>query len=156
MIKLIWAMDRNGLCGKDNQLPWHYKEDLVYFKNNTKNQTVLMGDNTYFSLKGYYKDRPLPFGKQYIASLNYDSIEGTTIVKDIKQFLENNQEDLFVIGGKTIYELSLPYADQLMVTIIDDDHEGNVYFPKVNFDEYKLVSRRDSGKLSFQVYERIR
>ena len=57
MISLIWAMDENWLIGKDNVLPWHYPKDLAYFKSKTKNQTVLMGDMTYESLKGYYKEK---------------------------------------------------------------------------------------------------
>ena len=51
MIKLIWAMDKNWLIGKENKIPWHYKEDLLYYKEKTAGQIVLMGDNTYFSLK---------------------------------------------------------------------------------------------------------
>ena len=70
MISLIWAMDKNWLIGKENKIPWHYKKDLMYFKEKTQGKTVLMGDNTYYSLKGYYKDRPLPYGKIYVASLN--------------------------------------------------------------------------------------
>ena len=156
MIKLIWAMDRNNLVGKDNLIPWHYKEDLVYFRNMTKDQTVLMGDNTYYSLMGYYKNKKLPYGKKYVASLKLDSLEDCTIVKNVKEFLENVEEDLFVIGGKTIYELALPYADMLYVTLIDDDHEGNVYFPQIDFSQYNLISERKSDKLNFLVYERIK
>ena len=52
MIKLIWAMDEERLIGKDNLIPWHCKEDLLYYKETTKGQTVLMGEATYDSLKG--------------------------------------------------------------------------------------------------------
>ena len=51
MISLIWAMDINCLIGIDDRLPWHFKEDLLYYKEKTAGKTVLMGDKTYFSLK---------------------------------------------------------------------------------------------------------
>lgn len=156
MISLIWAMDRNGLCGKDNLLPWHYKEDLIYFKNMTKGKTVLMGDKTYESLCFYYKGKTLPFGKKYVASLNFEYLDDCIIVKDVKQFLESNKEDIIVIGGKTIYSLSLDYADYLYVTIIDKEHEGNIYFPKVDFSKFKLVNSVKKDILNFLTYERKR
>ena len=138
MINLIWAMDQNWLIGKDNILPWHYKKDLAYFKEKTKGQPVLMGDMTYDSLKSYYKDRPLPFGQLYIASISNRSFDDAIKVTDIDVFLKNHQGNLFVIGGKTIYRLSLPYADRLYITFIDASHEGNVYFPPFDLSAYKL------------------
>ena len=69
---MIWAMDEDFLIGKDDQIPWHIKEDLLYYKSKTKGQTVLMGEATYYSLKGYYKTKPLPYGKIYVASINSD------------------------------------------------------------------------------------
>ena len=56
MINLIWAMDDNWLIGKDNRMPWHVKEDLLYYKEKTLGKTVFLGYNNYVSLKGYYKE----------------------------------------------------------------------------------------------------
>ena len=146
MIKLIWAMDKNNLVGKNNVLPWHYKEDLVYFKNMTKDQTVLMGMNTYDSLMFYYKNKKLPFGKKYVGTKKDITLDDCIIVNDVVSFLENNEEDLFVIGGKTIYELALPYADYLYVTIIDDTHEGDTYFPQIDYSRFNLISKNEQLK----------
>ena len=70
MIHLIWAMTKNHVIGLQNKMPWHIKEDLIYYKEHTAGKTVVMGENTYYSLKGYYKSKPLPYGKIYVASLN--------------------------------------------------------------------------------------
>ena len=90
MIKLIWAMDKNWLIGKENKIPWHYKEDLLYYKEKTAGQIVLMGDNTYFSLKGYYKTKPLPYAKIYVASLNDLKLDDAIVINDLKGFLSQN------------------------------------------------------------------
>ena len=85
MKNLIWAMDENWLVGKDDLIPWHVKEDLLYFKSKVKGKTVVMGDTTYFSLKGYYKNRPLPYGKIYVASLDKNlKLEDAEVKKDDK------------------------------------------------------------------------
>lgn len=156
MIKLIWAMDQNRLIGKDNLLPWHYKRDLAYFKEKTKGQPVLMGDMTYDSLKSYYRDRPLPFGQLYVASTSERTFTDAIKITDIDAFLATTSEDLFVIGGKTIYRLSLPYADQLYITFIDQSHEGNVYFPEFDLSEYHLIREDIEGVLRFCVYEKVK
>lgn len=159
MISLIWAMDKNWLVGKDNVLPWHFKEDLIYFKEKTANQVVLMGDNTYFSLKGYYKNKPLPYGKIYVASLNKLTLDDAILVDDINKLLVNwpKEEDLWVVGGATIYRLSLPYADRLYITHIDHEYEGNMYFPKFDLEnQFNVVSKRYSDILCFAVYERVK
>ena len=157
MISMIWAMDKNWLVGKDNKLPWHFKEDLLYYKEKTAGQTVLMGDNSYYSLKGYYKDKPLPYGKIYVASLNELKLDDAMVVNDIISFLNNypQNETLWVVGGATIYKLSLPYAKRLYITHVDGEYEGDAYFPKFDLQtEFNLISERISNNLNFSVYER--
>lgn len=155
MISLIWAMDRNWLIGKGNILPWRYKKDLLYFKEKTANQTVLMGDMTYDSLKSYYKDRPLPFKEMFVASLTDRTFEGATKISDIDHFLKTNEKDLYVIGGKTIYKLALPYADRLYITWVDADHEGDVYFPSFDLSKFNLISESKEDVLRFCLYEKV-
>lgn len=157
MISLIWAMDKNWLVGKDNKLPWHFKEDLLYYKEKTAGQTVLMGDKSYYSLKSYYKDKPLPYGKIYVASLDDLKLDDAIVVNDVVNFLSSfpKDESLWVVGGATIYKFSLPYADYLYITHVDGEYEGDAYFPKFDLNgEFNLISERISNNLNFSVYER--
>ncbi len=154
MISMIWAMDENWLIGKGNELPWHYKEDLKYYKSKVDQQVVLMGELTYQSLKGYYKTKPLPFKKAYVCNLEDKTYDDAILVKDIHTFLKQTDEDIIIIGGRTIYKLALPYADRLYITYVLNHHEGNVYFPKFDLSAFKLVSKEVIPSLIFAVYER--
>lgn len=157
MIKLIWAMDLNWLIGKKNKLPWRYKEDLDYFKETVRGKTVLMGDKTYDSLKGYYKKTPLPFGKMYVACLEERVFDDAIKIEDIDAFLKDYKDELFVIGGATIYKLSLPYADKLYITWILKTYKGDAYFPEFNLvEDFRIESERygESPDLKFSVYVR--
>ncbi|MBQ9520543.1 MAG: dihydrofolate reductase [Acholeplasmatales bacterium] len=155
MISLIWAMDKNNLVGKGDKIPWHIKEDLLYYKSKTNGQTVLMGDQTYFSLKGYYKDKPLPYGKIYVATIDKNlKIDGVTMIYDLVSFLENNKEDLWVVGGATIYKISLPYADKLYISFVKGEYEGDRYFPQIDFSKYNLVWENDTDKVRYTLFER--
>ena len=154
MISLIWAMDENRLIGKGNKLPWHIKEDLDYFKEVTSNQIVLMGHATYLSMKSYYKSKPLPFKKIYVANLGECDYEDATLIKDVLSFIQTNDENLFVVGGKIIYELALPFSDRLYITYIYGKYEGDVYFKDFDLKKYTLVKEQKTDKLRFAVYNK--
>ena len=155
MINMIWAMDKNNLVGIDDKIPWHIKEDLLYYKSKTNGQTVLMGDATYYSLKGYYKTKPLPYGKIYVATIDKSLvIDGVEMIYDLTEFLKNNKEELWVVGGATIYKLSLPYADKLYISFVKGEYVGNRYFPTVDFSKYNLVWENDTEKVRYTVFER--
>lgn len=154
MISLIWAMDENWLVGKDDKLPWHYPKDLAYYKSVVNEQVVLMGHETYLSLKGYYKNKPFPFSKIYVANLDDYQYQDAILVKDAISFLKNNNENLYVIGGPTIYKLALPYANRLYITFVLDRHQGNIYFTKFDLSKFELKSFYNTDKLIFAVYER--
>lgn len=154
MINLIWAMDENWLVGKDNLLPWRYAEDLIYFKKITSNKRVLMGHNTYKSMKHYYNNKPFPFSEVYVATSQQITYEDCFIVNDVIAFLQDNKEELFIIGGPKIYDLAMPFARRLYITYVLDRHVGNVYFTKFNLSKFKLVSSSKVNKLIFAIYER--
>ncbi len=156
MISLIWAMTRQRVIGKNNKMPWHIKEDLVYFRKHTAGKTVLMGENTYVSLKGYYKDRPLPYGKIYVASFNSNlKLEDATVVLDAVDFLKNVEEDVWVVGGASIYALALPYADRLYISWVKENYEGDTYFPELDFTKFQMVSEKESDLVTYSIYERV-
>lgn len=154
MIYAIWAMDVNWLIGQDNKLAWHYKEDLAYFKEKTKGKTVLMGDLTYKSLKGYYKDKPFPYGKIYVANLIETVYEDAECITDVIEFVKNYKDELWIIGGKVIYNLTLPYVDYLLITHVLDVHKGNVYFNHFDLSSYKLVDKKLAPSLIFATYKK--
>ena len=154
MIALIWAMDENRLIGKDNRLPWHYKEDLEYFKKMTADHAVLMGDLTYQSLKSYYKKKPLPFKKIYVANHQEHCYRDAICVSDLNAFLKACHEDLFIIGGRMIYQLALEFASHLYITYVLGRYEGNVYFPVFDMTPFRLKSYQTTDHLIFSVYER--
>ena len=145
----------NNLIGKDNDLPWNYPEDLKYFKNKTMNKTVLMGKTTFYSIYDRI-GKPLPKRKNVVATsdvnFKYDGIE---VVNDLVGFLkEEHEEEIFVIGGRQIYNIALPYADRLYITHINKEYDGDVFFPEIDFGKYNLISSEKNGDLDFCVYER--
>ena len=153
MISIIFATDPNHLIGIDNDLPWHYKEDLQYFKKTTLNKTVLMGLNTFHSITSRL-GHPLPNRKHIVASLEPFAYPDVQVIQDLIRFLRTpHEEEIFVIGGKTIYELAFPYADRLYITHIKKAHTGNVYLD-FSLDGFKVVKKTETDALTFAVYER--
>ena len=98
----------------------------------------------------------LPNRKNIVATLDktFDK-DGVEVTNDLISFLkEKHDEEIFVIGGKQIYTLSLPYADRLYITHINSEHEGDVYFPQIDYSQYDVISEQEIDNLLFRVYER--
>lgn len=156
MIAMIWAMDENWLMGDNNLLPWHYPEDLAFFKKITENKTVLMGRKTYESLKHYYRDKPFPYQKNYVLSRNPDlKLPDATVITDLEPFLNELKEDLYVIGGSIVYDLMMPYADRLYITYILKRYQGQTYFKPFDLSQFKCVHQTMLPELIIATYERI-
>ena len=154
MINLIVAIGKNNLIGIDNDLPWHYSEDLKYFKETTMNKTVVMGENTFYSIFSRTK-KLLPNRKMVVATFNKDfKHEGVEVTNDLIKYLKETKEEVFIIGGCQIYKASLDIVDRMYITHINDEHKGNVFFPEIDYSKFNKISQRDSGDLSFCVYER--
>lgn len=155
MLSLIVAVDDNFLIGNGNCLPWYEPTDLKYFKKITLHKAVLMGYNTYLSIINR-NGKALPKRKNYVLTEEKQISGGGIIVTDLEKLLKEYQnEELFVIGGKMVYENMLPRVDKLYLTRVKGTHEGNVYFPKIPFEEFRLISREVVENLTFEVYERL-
>ncbi len=160
MISLIAAIGKNGEIGKNNELIWHIKEDMQYFKQMTLNHPVIMGFNTYKSI-----GRALPNRKNIVITKNnknkindknifvYDDINN--LIKGLK-----DDEEYFIIGGPSIYQAFYDVADKLYLTEINaEDKTADSYFPKISIEDWhkKLIkhSRENNIEYDFVVYERL-
>lgn len=143
-IALIVATDLNGLIGRGNDLPWHLPEDLKNFKAITMGHPILMGRNTFESI-----GKPLPGRTNIVITRNADfKAEGVTVVHSLEEALgAANAETIFVIGGSSIYAEALPRAAVIYQTLVDDEFEGDVYFPEKNLEK-AFVKSSDSGALT--------
>ena len=155
MVNLIVAIGKNNLIGKGNMLPWHYKEDMLYFKNTTMNKKVIMGELTFKSIISYI-NKPLPGRTSIIATLTDYTYPGIEVTNDVITYLKEfpKNDEVFIIGGKIIYDLTLDLADRLYITHVDKDYDGDVYFKQIDYSKYNLISETISGDLTFSIYER--
>jgi len=155
MINLIVAIGKNNVIGRGNELPWHYKEDMEFFKSTTMGHTVIMGEATFKSILGYIH-KPLPGRTSVIATLTdytYPEIETTNdILKYLNEFPKD--QELFIIGGKIIYDVTLDAADRLYITHIDKEYEGDVYFKEIDYSLYNIIQETASNELRWVLYER--
>ncbi|HEY4479467.1 MAG TPA: dihydrofolate reductase [Candidatus Paceibacterota bacterium] len=165
MISIIAAVSKNGVIGKDNDLPWNLPNDRKYFADTTRGKPVIMGRKTFESIVARI-GKPLPGRRNIIITRNTDyKPSGTEIVHSLKDAvsLVKAESEAFIIGGAEIYKDAIPFADRIYLTQVETEIEGDAYFPDVTIDKWDLkraVSNKKDAKnehdYTFLIYERKR
>ena len=141
-LHMIYARARNGVIGKQGQLPWHLPEDLAHFKRTTLGQAVVMGRVTWESLPE--KFRPLP-GRTNVVVSRQTSFEatGAQVVSSLEaaMALFPTNEVVWLIGGAQLYAQALPLVSQIVVTEIDADFEGDAFAPSLSTNDWTETER---------------
>ena len=158
MIKIIVATSKNRVIGNKNSLIWYLPADLKHFKSLTVGSAIIMGRKTYESI-----GKPLPNRRSIIITRDENlQIKDCEVVNSLEEALLLCNNDCFIIGGGEIYKQSLSIADELYLTLIDEEFEGDTYFPEI--DENWFESERqdfepdnkNKYKYSFIKYERYK
>lgn len=152
-LAMVAAMAKNRVIGKDGGLPWHHPEDLKHFMRVTKGHAIIMGRATYDSVGKPLKDR-----RNIIVSRDRTlRAEGCEVVDSLERALElarEHDEEPRIIGGAQLYALALPLATRMWLTYLDEEYEGDTYFPEFDPNEWQEVERWRKDAATFVTLER--
>ena len=158
-ICLIVAITEKGIIGKGNDLPWHIPEDLKHFRKTTMSNIIMMGRKTFESI-----GKPLPGRKNFILTSNPGSIPDEikdhenvfvfTSFEDAVSAASDMYEDMFIIGGASVYRDTIRYADRLYISRVRKNYPGDVYFPEYDETEWALTSSEDYDEFTLEIYDR--
>ena len=155
-LHMIYARARNGVIGKQGQLPWHLPEDLAHFKRTTLGQPVVMGRVTWESLPE--KFRPLP-GRTNVVVSRQTSFKatGAQVVSSLEaaMALFPTNEVVWLIGGAQLYAQALPLVSQIVVTEIDADFEGDAFAPTLSPTDWIEIQRSSHASAQGLVYQLV-
>ena len=156
-VSMIAAIGKNNELGKNNDLIWHFKEDMKFFKETTLGSAVIMGRKTFESLP-----KALPNRENIVITSNPDfKAQGATVVLSIDEAIKAAQgSEVFIIGGAKIYEQFLPLAKKLYLTEIEAEcNEADTFFPHFDKSLYRaqtVAEREENGiKFSHIIYTKI-
>ena len=154
-IALIAAISEDGTIGDQGKIPWHIREDLQRFKRLTMGHPIIMGRKTHESI-----GKPLP-GRTNIVltqSASFTAPPGVLTFASLNAALDHcrrqNEQSVFIIGGRKVYEAALPLADKLFVTEVHRRVPGDAKFPDYNRREWTEATREDGMEYSFVEYAR--
>jgi dihydrofolate reductase len=147
-LALVAAMTPSRVIGRGGGIPWHLPEDMKHFRRVTKGHAVIMGRATYDSI-----GQPLPGRRTIVVSRKPGlAIGGCEVVDSLGRALElarERDEEPCVLGGAQIYAAALPLATRLVLTYLDDEHEGDTFFPEIDPDEWVEQERRRGTGVTF-------
>lgn len=145
MIGFLWAEDEQHLIGANGTLPWHLPADMRYFKELTTGHTVVMGRKTFESIP----NPPLPGRETFVLTHEkhpfFENMAHVTVFHDLDQLLSallSRSDQVFVIGGASLFHLLMPIVTDLFVTKIAAVFTGDVYMPAINYHDFKLVDKK--------------
>ena len=119
-------MGENRVIGRGNELPWHVPEDFRWFKSKTIGKTLLMGRKTFESL-----GKPLPRRRTIVLSRSGFAADGVTVVASLDELRSHLIEpELWICGGAEIYRMTMDRWDELFLSVVDGEHEGDAFFPE--------------------------
>ena len=149
---VIFARARNGVIGRDGQLPWHLPEDLAHFKQATLGSPVIMGRRTWESIPERF--RPLPGRRNIVVTRQADwSAAGAQRAASLEEAIAQCADAAcaWVIGGAALFAAALPRADVAEVTEIDADFDGDVFAPEFGpgWQEISRVHHNRTGGANF-------
>lgn len=150
MISLIAAVGKNNELGLDNHLIFNIPGDLKFFRNTTIGKTVIMGRKTYESI-----GKPLPKRINIVVSNSLKETDGITIINSFEEVLEkylNSEEEVFIIGGESLYNYFINYAQNIYLTKVYANAIADKYFPKFNENDYEqtLLGENKENNLEYK------
>lgn len=150
-IILIAAMAQNRVIGLNNSIPWHIPEEMQFFKKSTIGHAVIMGRKTYESIGA-----PLTKRLNVVLSRNSDfHAPGCTVAMDLTEGIKHcgSHNKIFIIGGESIYKEAIKIADTILLSVLENEYEGDVFFPHISTEHFREVSIKPMGKKSiFTLY----
>jgi dihydrofolate reductase len=143
IISHLVAVSNNKVIGKDNDRPWKLKKDLLHFKNYTVGKTILMGRKTFESI-----GRPLPNRNNFIVSTTLKNVAGAEVFKSLDSAIENVSpgEEVVIIGGGYLFRESINFFNKLVLTQVDCEIDGDIFYPEVDLDQWTLQESEDFKK----------
>jgi dihydrofolate reductase len=150
IISHLVALSNNYVIGVNNDLPWKLKKDLQHFSAYTQNKAIVMGRKTFESI-----GRPLPNRKNIVISSTLSSTNEIQIVNSLEQAIaeatdwnkENNLfEEVVLIGGGYIFKESINLVNKLVLTRVNCDIDGDVFYPTLDFTEWSMISNESFKK----------
>ncbi len=153
MIILIAAMSSDRVIGYENKMPWHIKSELTHFRSVTSGHTILMGRNTYDSIGG-----PLPNRTNIIITSRplESNAPNLEVHHNLRDVLNKYTDDttLFIVGGAQIYQSTMPFADEIILSIIPGAFAGDTFFPPISENDFMLVKTVEHDEFSVRYYKR--
>ena len=156
-ISHLVAVSNNLVIGVDNDLPWNLKADLAHFKKYTLNKIIIMGRKTYESI-----GRPLPNRINYIVSRTLNEISGTYVFSSIEDAIfkaeeenikMNIENEIVIIGGGHIFQETAKSINKLIITRVDCDIDGDIYYPELDLKKWNLIKAESYKKDSENDYD---
>jgi dihydrofolate reductase len=129
----------------NNDLPWKLKKDLQHFSAYTQNKAIVMGRKTFESI-----GRPLPNRKNIVISSSLESQESLEVVPNLNQAIEvasqwnkdnSAEEEIVLIGGGYVFEESKNIVNKLVLTRVECEIDGDVFYPQIDLSDWKETSR---------------
>ena len=153
IISHIVAMSNNQVIGINNDLPWSLKDDLAHFKKYTTGKIIIMGRKTFESI-----GRPLPNRDNFVISSTLNSVDGVSIFPSLDDALaaanaQNTHDEIAIIGGGYLFRDSINIFTKLVLTRVNCSIEGDVFYPKIDFNRWKLEGKEDFFKNDDNQYD---
>jgi len=154
---IISAVAKNNVIGKSNgELPWHISEEFKHFKETTLGSPIIMGRKSFDAL-----GKPLPKRENIIISKNKELSYPFADIKIFNNLIDafrhcknKNYEKVFVIGGGQIYSQAIDLVDEMIISKLNFDAEGEVYFPKYDENNWEIVKRDKKEQFEIFWYKR--
>ena len=150
---LIVAMTKGRVIGRDNTMPWHLPEDLKLFKATTTGHIIAMGRKTYESI-----GRPLPNRENFVISRSAVAIEGCRVFKSVSECMEaarDYDKKLFFIGGGQIYADVIDIVDEMHISYLHEEFEGDTYFPAFDESAWKVEEVKEFQDFTYKKLVRL-
>ena len=143
MISIIVAYTLNRVIGKNNSMPWNLPKDLKHFKEKTENNIVIMGRKTHESIGKILPNRiniVVSTTKKY-NDINLYSALSLEEAIEIAHDLDKNKK-IFIIGGSTLFKDAIKIVDEMIITHIQEEIDGDTYFPIFDITKFEIISSK--------------
>ena len=157
IISIIVAIAKNGVIGKaKGEMSWHVKEEFQHFKNTTLGFPIIMGRKTFETLGKPLKGRlNIVVSKNKLYKTDYDDVVIKSSINEAIEYCNSlKPEKIFIIGGGEIYRQAILFVDEMIITFMKFEAEGEVKFPSINNTDWKIEKIRDHEL--FEIFRYVR